>query len=72
MSNVFLYLVDLPPGINEMVSPGCEDDYTIYIDRNLPYRQKVLAVDHALGHLRREDFYKDNIQEIEAEAHRRE
>lgn len=71
MSDVFLYFVDMPPGISEMVSPGWEDDYTIYVNRDLPYKEKVRAIDHAFGHLRREDFNKENVQEIETEAHRR-
>lgn len=69
MSDVFLYPVDMPDGINEMVSPGWEDDYTIYVNCRLPYSKQVRVVDHAIGHLRREDFNKEDVQQIEADAH---
>lgn len=70
MTNVYVYQVDLPPGINEMTSPGWEDDLTVYVDVNLTQAQKLIAVDHAIRHHRRDDFNKSDVQRIEADAHR--
>ncbi len=71
MTDVYVYQIDLPPGINEMTSPGWEDDLTIYVDVNLTPAQKLNAVDHAIRHHKKNDFWKNNVQQIEAEAHER-
>lgn len=68
MSDVFVYEVDFPRGIREAVTPGPEDDYTIYIDRKLSDEQKLEAYRHALKHCNG-DFDRLDVQEIEAEAH---
>ena len=68
MDEVFVYLVDLPPGINEMVTPCC-DGHTIYIDKKLDNIHRIKAYEHAMEHISHDDFNKNNVQEIEAVAH---
>lgn len=70
MSNVYVYEVDLPRGVNEAVTPGAEDDYTIYIDAGLSDARKLMAYYHALKHCTG-DFDRINVQEIELNAHNR-
>ena len=69
MDDIYVYFVALPDGINEMVTP-CDLGYTVYLDINLDEHQRKKAYFHALEHIKRNDFGKDDVQEIEAEARR--
>ena len=55
-----------------MVVPCC-DGYSIYISERLDHAQRLNAIGHALLHIERQDFGKDDadIQEIESSAHER-
>lgn len=64
MADIFVYIVPLPPGVNEMVTP-CLDGFTIYISDALDPIQRVKAYRHALDHIRKNDFQKSDVQEIE-------
>ena len=69
MDNIYVYFVSLPATtIHEIVLPCC-DGYTIYIDDRLSHEQQVAAYRHALEHIRRNDFEKVDVDEIEHEAH---
>lgn len=68
MDNVYIYLVDLPDRIDEMVTP-CADGYTVYLNARLSYSGRVRAYHHAMTHIGRNDWKRDNVQEIEKEAH---
>ena len=67
--DVFVYIVDLPDGVNEMVAP-CATGYTIYIDDKLSPEGRREAYCHALHHIVNRDFEKSDVNEIEVEAHR--
>lgn len=69
MDDVFVYYVDLPSGINEMVTP-CLDGYTIYIDARLDNKEREKAYRHALFHIQSNDFEEDDVQTIELRAHK--
>ena len=71
MSEVFVYLVDLPNGIRELTTPCADDNYTVYIDARLDNIQRQKAYQHALQHIQNDDFSKTDVQSIEYEAHRR-
>lgn len=66
MADTFVYIVPLPPGVNEMVTP-CLDGFTIYINETLSPEQRDKAYHHALDHIRKNDFQKSDVQEIEHE-----
>lgn len=68
--DVYVYEVQLPRGVREMVTPDEDDGYTIYIDRRLSDQARMRAYLHALRHCER-DFERTDVQEIEEEAHRR-
>ncbi len=68
MEDIFIYLINLPPRIKEMVTP-CNDGYTIYIDVNLDEEGRQKAYDHAMKHINNNDFEKTDVQKIESEAH---
>jgi len=41
LSDYFVYMVPFPDGIREAVTPGYENDYTIYINEKLPDEEKL-------------------------------
>jgi len=67
--SVYVYIIDLPDHINEMVTP-CLDGFTIYLNARLSYHDRVRAYHHAMRHIDRNDFEKNNVQEIEKDAHK--
>lgn len=68
MDDVFVYLTALPDGINELVLP-CADGYTVYLDDGLDQAGRIDKYEHAIEHIRENDFSKSNVQEIECDAH---
>lgn len=66
MDDVFVYFIKLPPCIDEIVVP-CVHGYTVYIDVRLDDAHRLKAYEHALEHIRNNDFEKDDVQEIEWE-----
>lgn len=71
MTDVYIYQIDMPRGFHEAVSPGWEDDCTVYVNSKDSIARRIKSVDHAIKHLKRDDFNKENVQQVEAEAHRR-
>lgn len=70
MDDIFVYEVELPPHVNEMVVP-CIDGYTVYIKVGLTYEARMEAYNHAMEHINRNDWEKDNVDSIEATAHKK-
>ncbi len=69
MDRVFIYLVDLPVDITEMVCP-CLDGYTIYLNSRLSQSAQEKSFRHAMWHIEHNDFEKDDVQMIELLAHK--
>lgn len=71
--DVYVYEIDLPMTVHEMVTPDSSDDgYTIYINRRLSDNKKLEAYEHALVHCMRCDFEESgvvDVQQIEVIAH---
>lgn len=68
MDDIYVYLVDLP--VDEAVCPCDAFGYTIYINARLNSENRLRAFQHALRHIRNNDFEKTEVQQIESEAHR--
>lgn len=68
MDQIYVYFVKLPLRVSEMVTP-CLEGYTVYIDERLDEAHRLEAYQHALEHIKRHDFEKDDVQQIESEAH---
>ena len=68
MEDVYVYEVDLPKGIKEMVSLAADNSYTVYINRRLSDDRKLRAYLHALRHCCG-DFERSDVQDIETDAH---
>lgn len=69
MADTYTYLTDLPDGVNEMVCP-CLDGFTIYINARLDHEHQQKAYRHALRHIERNDFEKEDVEMIETENHK--
>lgn len=69
MVDAYVYLVPLPNGVSEMVTPCADNAYTIYINDRLCERKQLEAYHHALQHISENDFEKYDVQEIESKAH---
>lgn len=54
---------------NEMISVNEDGSYTILINARLSYEGQLKAYEHAMEHIRNNDFEKDNVQKIEYDAH---
>ena len=68
MDNIYVYIVDLPPAVSEMVAP-CSGGYTVYLNAKLSYQDRVNAYIHALEHVERNDWENADVQQIEKETH---
>lgn len=71
MDDVYVYCVDLPSGIHEMVTP-CADGFTVYLNNADSEFRKKKAFEHAIAHIRNNDFGKVDVQGIEMIAHGKE
>ena len=55
MDNIYIYLVDLPVAVHEMVTPCC-DGYSVYINARLSQIGMEQAYRHALSHIENNDW----------------
>lgn len=69
MDDIYTYVVTLPEGVNEVVLP-CADGHTIYLSDRLDRNARIREYKHALHHITAGDFQRDNVQEIEHDAHK--
>lgn len=65
----YVYTIPLPGKFREAVSYNEDGSYTILIRDDLPRVEQLKAYAHAMRHITGNDFEKDNVQEIEKEAH---
>lgn len=66
--DIYVYLHELPDGINEAVLT-CSGGYTIYIDPRQSKAGCIRSYQHALEHINKTDFEKTDVQNIEFDAH---
>lgn len=68
--DVNVVVMDLPNiQTREMVIENEDTTYTIFINARLSYDGQLRAYEHAMKHIKENDFERSNIQEIEAVAH---
>lgn len=68
MDDVYVYLMELPGKVKEMVTP-CEDGYTVYVDPRQTHAGMVRSYEHAISHINGDDFAKSEVQTIETIRH---
>lgn len=55
----------------ESITENEDGTYTIFIESSLSREEQQIEFMHAMKHLLGDDFEKDNVQQIEFEAHHR-
>ena len=60
MDDIFVYLVKMPRGVHEAVSP-CDDGYTVYLDKDLTRERQIEEYYHAMSHIENGDFYDETL-----------
>lgn len=66
---VNIELKDFPVPGREMVILNEDGSYTILLNSKLNWESQMNGYIHAMRHIFGEDFDKNNVQEIEKEAH---
>ena len=66
--DVFVYYVELPEGVNETVTP-CNGGYNVCIDPRQSEEGVMRSYMHALRHIMENDFEKEDVNQLEKEAH---
>lgn len=68
--DVFVEIIDLGSStIPETIVKNDDGSYTVFINARFSFERQQESVQHALRHLEHNDFDKDNVQQIEFEAH---
>ena len=55
--------------IPEHLVKNADDSYTIFLNARLSQESRVKSYYHALRHIQEQDFEKQNVQDIEIQAH---
>ncbi len=65
-----LRLIKFPSGkVHEAVVENEDGSFTIFLDKNATRESQWKRFQHVMKHLAGDDFFKDDVQEIELEAH---
>lgn len=67
--DVNVNVINFPNCGHELVTENEDGSYTILINAKLSSEDQQKAYDHAMYHITHNDFEKDNVQEIEEDAH---
>ena len=60
---------DLPHSIPALVHANYDDSYTIIVNNNLSDAGKKDAIKHEVCHIMGNDFFKENVENIESSCH---
>ena len=67
--DVFVHFAEIPGTVNEAVCP-CTGGYNVTIDPRQSDAGIRRSYNHAIKHIKELDFERDDVQQIEANAHR--
>ena len=70
MENINTILANLPVTIPAYVVENNDMSYTIVLNSRLSYERNVTSYLHGIKHIMKNDFEKDDVQEIETKAHK--
>ena len=63
------FLEHAPAGFHGMVIRNEDDSFTILVDPNDTFEQRMKTIRHELQHILNDDFSETDVQKIEATAH---
>lgn len=69
MDDVYLYRLDLPSGVHEMVAPCTDGSYTVYVSTRDTCERQLESYRHAIRHVQRRDHEGGDVQAVEMVAH---
>lgn len=67
--DINVQLMDMDIMVPEHLVKNSDDTYTIFLNARLSRDSQLKYYYHALKHIRKEDFCKEEVQRIESEAH---
>lgn len=59
----------MPLGMPEHIVANADDSYTVFLNTRLSYEAQKEGFQHAIKHIRNNDYEKHDVQEIEMQAH---
>lgn len=62
-------LINCDTCIRESVIKNDDDSYTVFINAKLTHEKQLEVYQHAVSHIKNEDFNKSNVDKIEFDAH---
>lgn len=69
--DVFVEVIDFKNNTaEELVTKNDDGSYTVFINARAAYNRQQEAIAHAMRHINEDDFEKEDVQQIEAEAHK--
>lgn len=69
MIDYHVFLMD-NMGVNEVVAENEDGTYSIFINERLCEQKQINSYYHAISHIVERDFEKEDVQEIEKDAHK--
>lgn len=70
MDNINIFLIDFGGSVPAATSTQNEDGtYTIFINSRCSWQHQRMSCCHELYHILNDDFNKNNVNEIEMDAH---
>lgn len=69
MEDINVQLLNMDTKIPEHLVKNEDDSYTIFLNAKLTHENQLKSYYHALKHIKRDDFCKENVQEIETKTH---
>lgn len=69
LDDINVQLLNMDTKIPEQLVKNDDDSYTVFLNARLSQESRVKSYYHALKHIERNDFDKEDVQEIESEAH---
>lgn len=70
MADINVQLIDMDTMIPEQLVKNEDDSYTIFLNARLSRDSQLKYYYHALRHINRDDFCKEDVQKIEFENHK--
>lgn len=69
--SIIVVIKDMPVGLHGLTVPNADGSYTVFINARDSANQQCRAFEHEISHIGKNDFKKENVQEIEYTSHRR-
>lgn len=69
LEDINVQLIDMDTKIPEQIVKNQDDSYTIFLNSKLSHDEHLKSYSHALMHIRRNDFDKEDADSIENDAH---